>query len=125
MSPRALPAAVRSAADTYKAPRKTQQSGHCNGYEPQATDATPEAVGIARCGGRQHIATERQAQGIPEGSTCTIIIGVIAHPVDRVFELDYSVAKRLSKPNDTFPDSFGRDLSNGTLPGTDTPVIEL
>ena len=54
----------------------------------------------------------------------TVIIGVIAHPLDRFLELDFSVTKRLSAPNDTIPDSHGRDLSNATLIGADTVLGE-
>ena len=50
----------------------------------------------------------------------TVVIAVFAHPLDRSLELDCSVMKRPSAPNDTFLDSFGRDLSNATLLGTDT-----
>ena len=50
----------------------------------------------------------------------TAIIGVIAHPLDRFLELSYSVTKRLPTPNDTFPDSYGRDISNAYILGADT-----
>ena len=36
-------------------------------------------------------------------------------PPDRLFELDNSVAKNVSIPNDTFSDSPPRDLSRATL----------
>ena len=44
----------------------------------------------------------------------TVIIGVIAPPLDRILELDSSVTRRLSSPSETYLDSYD------TLLGTDT-----
>ena len=49
----------------------------------------------------------------------TVIMRVIAPPLDQLLKLHYSVTKRVSTPNGTFSDSYRRDLSNATLLGTD------
>lgn len=50
----------------------------------------------------------------------SVTIRAIAHPLNRVLQLDYSGAERLPKTDDSFQDSYGRDPSNVTLLGADT-----
>ena len=71
-----------------------------------------------------------RAAGVEVEFTIYRIIGVFAHPLglawtnlDRYFELDDSVTKRLPSPNDTFSDSYARDLSNATLLEANTLLV--
>ena len=52
-----------------------------------------------------------------------MIIGVVAHPLARCLELDNPATNGLSISNDTFPDSYGRYLSNDALLRTGTLFV--
>ena len=49
--------------------------------------------------------------------------GVITPPLGRFLKLDYSGMMKLPTPNDTFPDSYGRGLSNAILLGAELFLV--